>query len=109
MFTTFGLVEGLAMSPEVGDNREILAYFCLCCKPFYFQPAYAASLCSCSGKWLYEPMSLLESDYSCKPEARSPISPLYFVVIFALHFGAFVLLLRSLVGFYRYYLFYKSQ
>ncbi|MBR2031590.1 MAG: hypothetical protein IKA04_05170, partial [Alistipes sp.] len=24
----FGLVEGLAMSPEVGDNREILAYFC---------------------------------------------------------------------------------
>ena len=23
----FGLVEGLAMSPEVGDNREILAYF----------------------------------------------------------------------------------
>ena len=30
MFTTFGLVEGLAMSPEVGDNREILAYFFVC-------------------------------------------------------------------------------
>ena len=24
------------MSPEVGDNREILAYFYLCCKPFPF-------------------------------------------------------------------------
>ena len=27
MFTTFGLVEGLAMSPEVGDSWETLAYF----------------------------------------------------------------------------------
>ena len=24
------------MSPEVGDNREILAYFYLCCKPLSF-------------------------------------------------------------------------
>ena len=26
----------LAMSPEVGDSREILAYFCFSCKPFPF-------------------------------------------------------------------------
>ena len=37
-----------AMSPEVGDNREILAYFYLCCKPFPFnlltQQAFALLL-----------------------------------------------------------------
>ena len=50
---------------------------------FSFQPVYAASLCSLVGKGLCEPMSLLSSRYSYKPNTRSPISPNYFVVTFA--------------------------
>ena len=81
----FGLVEGLAMSPEVGDSWETLAYFLFMCKPFSFQPAYAASLCSLVGKGLYEPITTLASGCSCKPDSHSPTSSNYFVVTFALH------------------------
>ena len=70
------------MSFGVGDSRETLAYFFVYLRVSFFQPAYAASLCSLVDKGLCEPMSPLPSRYSCKPDSRSSISPNYFVVFF---------------------------
>ena len=86
------------MSPEVGDNREILAYFCFMLQALSFQPAYAASLCSLVGKWALRAYN----DIGEWPfvQARQPfanIVKLLYSFLCPLSLGAFVLLLRSLV------------
>ena len=86
------------MSPEVGDNREILAYFsfmlralllstCLCSKPMLAREQRALRAYNDIGEWLFV-------------QARQPFANIVKLLcsfLCPLSLGAFALLLRSLV------------
>ena len=98
MFTTFGLVEGLAMSPEVGDNREILAYFLFMLRALLFSTCLRSKpLLACGQRALRAYNDIGEWPFVQARQPFANIVKLLCSFLCPLTLGAFVLLLRSLV------------